>query len=170
MEYQQARRIVVGRIAGVFGLRGWLKVESFTEPPAEILEYSPWLLKLDAGWRAFEPDQGRAHGKGVVAHLAGCDDRDIASTLQGAEIAILRGQFPALPEGEYYWTDLEGLKVVTGSGMDLGRIERLFDTGANVVMVVQGDCERLIPFIRGDVVLDVDLTGGVIRVDWDPEF
>lgn len=170
MEHQRARRVVVGRIAGVHGIKGWVKVESFTEPPAQLLKFSPWWLRLDSQWRAFEPDQGRAHGKALVAHLAGCDDRDVAATLHGAEIAIWREQFPALPNGEYYRADLEGLNVVTGAGVALGRIERLFDTGANVVMVVRGERERLIPFLRGDVVLDVDLAGGVMTVDWDPQF
>lgn len=170
MKDPQPRRIVVGRIAGTYGVRGWVKVQSFTEPVVQLLAFPTWWLRLESGWREFVPAEGRAHGKGIVAHLAGCDDRDAAGALHGAEIAVLREQFPPLPPGEYYRVDLEGLAVVGRSGVALGRVERLLDTGANAVMAVRGDRERLIPFIRGDVVLDVDLTGGVIRVDWDPEF
>ncbi len=161
---------MVARIAGIYGVKGWVKVASYTVPATEILMYTPWLLKRDSGWQVFEVTQRKPHGKGLIVHPVGSNDYDTASKLVGAEIAVTRHQFPELPEGEYYWADLENLQVVTRSGSDFGFVARLFDTGANAVMVVQGDRERLIPFIRGDVVLDVDLAAGIITVDWDPDF
>lgn len=161
---------MVGRVAGIYGVKGWVKVQSFTEPPAELLTYTPWLIRRAAGWQTLEPVQGKPHGKGLIIHPAGCDDRDSAGALVGTDIFVTRDRFPVLPAGEYYWADLEGLRVITRSGADLGRIERLFDTGANAVMVVRGDRERLIPFVRGDVVQEVDLVSGVMTVDWDPDF
>ena len=112
----------------------------------------------------------RRHGKAVIARLGGYEDRDTARELVGAEIAVRRDQLAEITEGEYYWADLVGLKVVTVSGKDLGIVNHLIETGANDVLVVVGERERLIPFIRDEVVVAVDLDRGEIRVDWDPEF
>jgi 16S rRNA processing protein RimM len=111
------------------------------------------------------------HGKGVVAKLKGCDDRDAAAALMGMNIAIRREQLPAATEGEYYWADLVGLAVSNLEGVSLGVVEQLLETGANdVLVVVQGDVERLLPFVQGQFVKEVDLTNRRIIVDWDPEF
>lgn len=166
----QARRVVLGRISGVFGVKGWVKIFSYTTPATDILDYSPWLLKVDNHWQRHAVDEGREHGNGVIARLAACDDRDAARALVGAEIAVDRDQLPELPAGEYYWVDLEGLRVVNRDGVGFGTVDHLLETGANDVMVVQGDRERLIPYVKGDVVLDVDLDRRVITVDWDPEY
>lgn len=170
-------RVVVGKVAGVYGLRGWVKVLSYTEPKQNILSYSPWLLRLARGWCGMDVAEGRVHGKGIVARLAACEDRDAAALLVGADIAVLRGTLPKTEAGTYYWTDLIGLRVVTLQGVELGTVQRLFETGANdVLVVVAPDArggkprERLIPFIEGDVVREVDLEDEVLRVEWDPEF
>jgi 16S rRNA processing protein RimM len=106
-----------------------------------------------------------------VAKLADCNDRDAAERLRGLEIAVRRDQFSDyLAEGEYYWTDLEGMSVVTVDGQALGTVAHLFETGSNDVMVVRGDRERLIPYIWDQVVTEVDLVARQIRVNWDPEF
>lgn len=160
----------MGRIAGAFGVRGWLKVLSDAEPAESLLDYSPWLLKLGGEWKGYKVLEGGVHGKGLIARLEGVDDRDQAELLRGAEIAIERARLEPLEEGEYYWADLIGLRVVTTQGVELGRIERLMETGANDVLVVQGDRERLIPYLRPDVVTSIDLKAGVLQVDWDPEF
>jgi 16S rRNA processing protein RimM len=161
-------RIVVGRIAGVYGVRGWLKVASETDPRDGILSYSPWLLGTDArGWTVQE---GRRHGKGLVVRLGGCEDRDQAAALVGQEIAVRREQLPPPAPDEFYWIDLEGLSVVTTEGTDLGVIDRLFSTGVNDVIVIRGDRERLLPFVWGDVVKDVDLEQARMLVDWDASF
>lgn len=160
------RRVAVGRIAGVFGVGGWVKIYSYTRPRETILRYNPWQLCIDDVWRERRLVEGRRQGNGIVARIAGCEDRDAAAALVGAEIAIAAAQMPALPEREYYWADLEGLRVVNLAGRELGRVSHLFETGANDVLVVRGERERLIPFGK-DVIHEVDLDAGVLRVDWD---
>ncbi len=162
--------VLLGRIAGVFGVRGWVKVFSHTDPIENILDYSPWLLGIDGGWREYPLAEGKRHGKGLIARLTGCDDRDQALLLNGCEIAVPRSRLPDLREGDYYWSDLEGLGVESLDGRKLGTVSHLFDTGANDVLVVKGDKERLIPFVWDHVIKRVDLEAGVIQVDWDPDF
>ncbi|MFP5507512.1 MAG: ribosome maturation factor RimM [Gammaproteobacteria bacterium] len=162
--------VVIGRISGLYGVRGWLRVFSYTEPRENIVDYSPWLIQIDGLWQPVEVEDGRAQGKGVVVKLSGCDERDTATRYLGLDIAVRREQLGALAPDEYYWTDLEGLRVVTCEGVELGRVDHLFATGANDVVVVRGDRERLIPFVQGDVIRDIDLQDGVMEVDWDPDF
>lgn len=161
-------RVVLGRVSGLYGVKGWVRVYSETDPREGILSYSPWLLGPEAVSRRLI--EGRVHGKGLIAKLEGCDDRDQAAALIGQEIAIRRDQLPPPRPDEFYWIDLEGLTVVTQTDVELGRVSHLFSTGANDVLVVQGKRERLIPFFWGDVILDVDFDRGLIRVDWDPAF
>jgi 16S rRNA processing protein RimM len=167
-EARDQRRLVLGRIVGVYGVQGWVKVHSETEPREGILRYSPWLLGRDSTPRPVL--EGKRHGKGVIARLAGCEDRDQAAGLVEQEIAVTRDRLPPPRADEFYWADLEGLEVVTQADVRLGTVDHLFSTGANDVLVVMGERERLLPFAWGDVILDVDFTAGRIRVDWDPEF
>ncbi|NCA71081.1 MAG: ribosome maturation factor RimM [Sphingobacteriia bacterium] len=160
--------IIVGRIAGVYGVRGWVKVMSETDPREGLLNYQPWLL--GAGSRAWVVREGKRHGKGLIVHLDGCDDRDQAAMLVGQEIAVRRDQLPPPAPDEVYWADLEGLEVVTITGESLGVIDHLFSTGVNDVVVVRGERERLLPFIWHDVVKEIDLDGRRMLVDWDPSF
>lgn len=163
--------VTLGRVSGFHGVRGWVKIHSETDPRDNIVRYSPWYLDRGQGWERQELDGGRAQGKGVVAKFAGCDDRDQATEWQGAIIAVRRDQLDdSLDEGEYYWTDLEGLEVVTVDGVVLGRIDHLFETGANDVMVVSGERERLLPYLWDQVVKEVDLENRRMVVDWDPGF
>lgn len=129
--------IVVGRVSGVHGVRGWIKVYSETEPRENIFHYRPWYLLRRGECRRVEVSEGRVQGKGLVGHVQGCDDRDLAQRLIGATIGVSRAQFEPLDEGEYYWTDLEGLRVENREGVDLGVVDHLFETGANDVMVVR---------------------------------
>jgi len=167
------RRVVLGRIVGVYGVRGWVKVRSETEPREGILSYSPWLVG-DPGVER-EPIEGRRHGKGVIARLAGCDDRDQAMALMDQEIAVTRDRLPPPTDDEFYWTDLEGLEVrAMSEGMTcpvrLGVVDHLFSTGANDVMVVKGEREHLVPFVWEEVIRSVDFDTGRIEVHWDPDF
>lgn len=162
--------MVLGKVAGPFGVRGWVKLLSFTEPRAQILEYQPWQLRREGEWRECRLAEGRPHGKGVIARLEGITDRDQALALMGAEIGVWREQLGTAKPGEYYWADLTGLEVRLEDGRVLGAVTGLMATGSNDVLVVQGERERLIPFIRGQVIKDVDLEARVIRVDWDPDF
>ena len=165
-----SRRLLVGRISGVFGVKGWVKVYSYTDPRDNIVNYPCWYLKRGGQWQPVELEAGRKHGKAVVAKLEGVDDREAALALRDVDIAIDRAQLEKLGPEEYYWADLIGLRVVTLEGVELGRVERLMETGANDVLVVEGDRERLIPYIRDQVIASIDLEAGEIRVDWDPEF
>lgn len=160
----------MGRVSGAYGVRGWLRVRSDCEPAEQLLGYSPWQLKTAEGWRSHVLEGGKSHGAGLVVKLAEVDDREDARALAGADIAVDRSQLPALEEGEHYWSDLIGLAVVTVNGEALGRVTGLLATGANDVLVVAGDRERLVPFIDGQVVVEVDCRAGRIEVDWDPAF
>jgi 16S rRNA processing protein RimM len=166
--------ILLGRVSGLFGVKGWIKVHSDTEPRDNILNYSPWYLQREGEWQAYEVIAGRPHGKGIVAHLSNCPDRDAAAELIGSTIAIRREQLPAAGDDEYYWSDLRGLKVTTSQGVELGQVVSLMETGANDVLVVretdETGREHLIPFIMDQVIREVDLERGLLIVDWDPEF
>lgn len=163
-----AQRVVLGRITGVFGVRGWVKVFSETAPREGILRYSPWLI--GASDRTLRVLEGRVQGKGVVARVEGCDDRDQAAALVNLEIAVTRDRLPRPSADEFYWIDLEGLEVRTLDGVRLGLVSHLFATGANDVLVVTGERERLLPFVWGDVIRSVDFDQRLIQVDWDPDF
>jgi 16S rRNA processing protein RimM len=163
--------IVVGEISGVFGVKGWVKVYSFTEPRENILNYSPWVLRKGSELKTVEVLEGGLQGKAVVACLANITDRDMAASLGGYEIIIDSALLPEPEEGEYYWRDLTGLRVETEQGIALGVVDYLLETGANDVLVVKdGDKERLIPFLQGQFVKSIDLETGLMIVDWDPEF
>jgi 16S rRNA processing protein RimM len=133
-----------------------------------ILEYQPWLLGEDR--KPVKIVDGRKQGKGLAALLPGYDDREQAVALVGQPIFVGRDQLAPTEKGEYYWSDLEGLEVHTISGEVLGRVDRMMETGANDVLVVRGDRERLVPFIQGQYIMRVDLEAGLIVVDWDPDF
>ena len=164
------RRILLGRVVGAFGVKGELKLESWTDPRDALFRYRPWLLRHRGDERAIEQAKGKLHPNGsVTARLQGVDTRDAAEALVGAEIWILRSQLPPSKPGEYYWVDLEGLRVATVDGVDLGRISHLFNNGANDVIAIIGDRERYLPYTP-DVVREVDLEGGRMVVDWDPDF
>jgi len=160
--------LALGYISAVHGIKGWVKVHSWTRPMEAILDYQPWLLGEDK--RPVKITDGRKQGKGLAALLPGFEDREQAVTLVGIQIFVRRDQLPATSKDEYYWSDLEGLDVHTTKGEVLGRVERLMETGANDVLVIRGEREHLVPFIQGQYVTHVDLEGGLIEVDWDPEF
>jgi len=162
--------VIVGKVSAVFGVQGWVKVFSYTSAPENILEFRPLYLLRDGRWQPSALSAGQPHGKGLVALIEGCADRDQAAIWVGSEIAIRRDQLPEPEPDDYYWSDLEGLQVRTREGVDLGRLDHLFETGANDVMVVVGDRERLIPYLWGSVVRSVDLQVRLMVVDWDPEF
>lgn len=162
--------VPVGRISGVYGVRGWVRVFSYTQPRENIINYQPWYLKQGDDWIERRLAEGRQHGKGVVARFADCEDRDKAAAMIGAEIGIQRSQMPRPEPGQYYWADLIGLRVTNLDGDELGVVDHLIETGANDVLVVHGDRERLIPFVLEQVVVSVNLEQGEIQLDWDKDF
>ncbi len=164
-----AAPIVVGRITAAHGVRGWVRVASFTDPADNLLTYQPWLIRQGDAWQPLVVVEVRRQGKGFIARIQGCDDRDRAQLLSGRDIGVPASELPEPDEDEYYWFELEGLRVVTTAAVELGRVEQVFATGANDVLVVRdGERERLLPFIAA-VVLEVDREQRVITVDWDPE-
>jgi len=160
----------VGKVSGIFGVRGWIKVFSYTEIRENILTYSPWILRKGKESKEVIVVDGRRHGKTVVACLQGLDDRDDAADLNGWEILIRSEQLPKARKDEYYWTDLVGLHVKNIDGTDFGVVKQMLETGANDVVVAVGDRERLIPFLQEQTIIDIDLSAGEMLVDWDPEF
>jgi len=161
--------ICVGHIIGVQGVKGWVKVFSDTSPRENILNYSPW--KIVTGEKIMDVAvNGRLQGKNVIAQIDGIEDRDLAVELIGSKIYIEPGQLPKLAEGEYYWSDLIGMKVESLESEPLGTVETMMETGANDVMVLQGDRERLIPFVIDEIVREVDLANKRVVVDWQPDY
>ena len=161
--------MILGRIAAPYGVKGWVRVLPFTAATGNLLCYRSWWMGRGERWVERQVVQARVHGAAVVAQLLGCEDRDAATALRGNEVAVLRAALPATEENEFYWTDLFGLKVVNVLGQDLGVVARIFETGANDVLVVQGERERLIPFVAA-VIQKVDLASGIIRVDWGADY
>ena len=169
--------LVIGRVVAAYGIKGWVKLQSFTDPKENIFLYQPWYLRGPDGWQRVRLTSGRPQGKGLVARLDGCADRTQAETTQvGRDIAVPRNAIPPAGDDEIYWRDLIGLRVKLPDGRDIGSLRQMFATGANDVMVVQGDThsidrrERLIPWLPGQVIGDIDLNAGTLVADWDPEF
>jgi len=166
----------MGQISGLYGIHGWVKIFSHTSPRENILNYSLWLIGKDNAeggtrkWKSVQISHGRKAGKTLICHIEGYDDPETARKLIGTDIAVNRDQLAETEQGEYYWSDLQGLKVKTLTGLHLGTVDHLFETGANDVLVVKGERKRLIPYITGQTVIKVDLANGVMQVDWDPDF
>ena len=174
MAVSDSQLIEVGRVSGLFGVQGWVKIFSYTRPPGNIINYSPWYLNCDGKQCRVVLQGGKAHGKGVIAQFESCSNRETASQWVDTSIAVYRHQFPEIGD-EYYWTDLQGLKVTTTAGMELGIVDHLIETGANDVLVVvsigtEPQRQHLIPFIRHEVVTHIDLDKGELRVHWDPDY
>ncbi len=146
-------------------------MRAFTEQADGLLAHRHWLLRFSDGRRLnVDLTDARASGGTILARIEGITDRDEAQALCGAEIVVARSELPELSSGEYYWNDLQGLRVVTTDGVALGAVKTLMATGANDVLVVEGDRQRLIPYLPGRQVKGVDLEQGLITVDWDPDF
>jgi len=165
--------ITLGKISGVFGVKGWVKIHSYTDPREGIVKYSTWYLKQRGEWIEVKVKAGHKQSKTVVAQLDGVNDRNQAEGMIGLEIAVKQEQLPKLPKGSYYWSELQGLTVSTVDNIEIGVIDYVFATGANDVLVVKksddsGEC--LIPYLNEDVIKKVDLLESTMLVDWDPEF
>ncbi len=161
--------IVMGRVSAPFGVKGWVKVQPYTEETDTLFRYTRWWLREAGGWHSQTVEEKAVHGTSLLVRFAGIADRDRAASLKGQEIAVAREQLPAPGEGEYYWADLVGLEVENTAGQSLGCIERLFESGADPVLVVVGDKERLLPFVDA-VVKRVDLESGKLLVDWELDY
>ena len=161
--------VVMGRVGAPFGIKGWIKVQPFSQTVDGLLRHPVWWLGRDGTWGTARVEGSAIHGRSLIAKLEGCDDRNGAAHLKGLDVAIPRSDLPANADGEYYWSDLIGLQVVNREGESLGRVMRLIETGASPVLVVHGRRERLIPFAQ-PVVVSVDVAGGTLSVDWGADF
>ena len=161
--------VTLGKIVGVFGVKGWVKVFSETRPREQIFKYSPWLLVLNGDEFEVEVLEGRQQGKGLIASLKGYTDCEDARKLVGSEILVSQESLPKTGKNEYYWSQLTGLNVVNLQGIELGKVVNLFETGANDVLVVKGEKERLIPFTEF-AVIEGEMDSNNIVVDWDEDF
>jgi 16S rRNA processing protein RimM len=173
---KHSQETVIGQITSVFGVKGWLKVFSYTDPKDGILDYRNWTLVHNGQRIPAKVEEGRRQGQGIVVRLKGIDDRGLARTYCGADITVPMAELPDLPEGEFYWHQLEGLTVFTMDKECLGKVDHLIGTGSNDVLIVRAthesidQRERLIPYRPEQVVKSVNLTESAMTVDWDPEF
>jgi len=171
------KQITLGKVGAVYGIKGWLKIHSFTGETDAILDYFPWSLKLGNNTQTVDVTDWRKHNKGLIVKVGGIDDRDDAQALVGSEILTSESSLPELSQGDYYWRDLIGMSVVTTKGYDLGVVSDMMETGANDVLVVKANLndgfskkERLIPYLFEEVVASVSIENKQICVDWDPGF
>jgi 16S rRNA processing protein RimM len=164
----ELERVILGKVTGIYGVSGWIKVLSYTRPRQNIFSYTPWQVGQKDNWETWELEQSQVHGKGLIAKLKGLDDRELAGTRIGQDIAVNRNQLPDLPDGEYYWCDLIQMEVVNQNGENLGRVTEIKETGANDVLVVTGNTRHLIPLIFDQYIINVDQDLARIMVDWDP--
>lgn len=162
------KEIALGYVSAVHGVKGWVKIRSWTRPLEAILDYQPWLLGDER--KPVKYLDGRKQGKGLAVQLPGSEDRDQARLLVGQQIFVSRKQLPKTAPDEYYWSDLIGLDVYALTGENLGKVEELMETGANDVLVIKGQREHLVPFVHGQFVMNVSFEDNRIDVDWDPEF
>jgi len=167
---EDAGWLKLGKISGVFGVKGWLKIYANTDKKEDILSYKPWYVERNNVRQAVKIKAGKPHGKTVIAQFEGVDDRNEAERWVGCDIYMAPDQLPTLKKGEFYWSDLIGLTVTSVSGDKFGVINHMLETGANDVIVVKGERERLIPFVMDQVVKSVDLVERQMVVDWDADF
>lgn len=162
-----SKKFVVGRFGRAHGVRGDVVVISFTEPSTNILDYRPWLIEQNGQWQPIDIESTKLHDQNIIAHVKGCDDRDIARKYTNLDIAVPIEALPTLDTEQYYWSQLIGLTVINQQGQTLGEVIDLMETGANDVLVVKGDTEHLVPYTQ-EAVLKVDLAASQIHVDWEP--
>ena len=174
---EQNNRIVMGKLGSTYGIRGWLKVFSYTDNAESIFDYSPWYLNQKGKWVEYKVESWKRHGQGYVCKLAGLDVREDAQLMTNFEIAIDPASLPELSEDEFYWRELFGMQVFTTKGYDLGEVTDLLETGSNDVLVIKanlkdafGQKERLVPYLEEQVIKKVDREAQRIEVDWDPGF
>lgn len=165
----QDHLVTVAQVGAVNGVRGELRLNLFLEDPAALPQFKSWYINFGKGWQSAGLLSFRRVGAGFLIKFADCDDRDLARRYTNALLAVAREELPSLSADEHYWNDLEGLRVVTADHIELGVVDHLFETGANDVMVVRGEKERLLPYID-QVIIKVDLAARLIIVDWDPDF
>lgn len=161
--------ITIGNFGKTFGVWGWIKINSFTNPKENILSFKPWLIQRSSSWEEIYFEDSKKHLDNIIVKLSNCNSPEEAQNFTNVKIAVWSKQLPKLKTNEYYWSDLIGLKVVNLQKIDLGTVQELLETGANDVLIIIGDRKRLIPYISS-VILKVDLAEKIIHVDWQHDF
>jgi len=159
--------VIIGKIGSTYGVKGWVKVFSYTADITDILEFNPLYIESLAGWDVIKLQDGRAHGKVMVLKIPGYESPEKARVLTGKHFAVKKSQLPKLEENKYYWRDLEGLTVINQKGEILGTVSYLMETGSNDVLVVKGEKEHAIPYLPGSVIIKIDLDKKEMHVDWE---
>lgn len=162
--------VTLGRISGAYGIKGWVRIRSYTERRDDIGRFTDWILEKRDLKRRVAVVSSKLHGQDVVAKLEGIDDRDAARELAGSAVMVERAALPVCGPGEYYWADLEGLSVRTVRGEELGTIDHLLAMPAHDILVLAGTPARMIPFVAGTIVKRIDLDAGVVIVEWERSF
>lgn len=177
MSEQQQELVTMARIGRLYGIKGWLKLVSFTDPQDNVLDFGgKFSARINGQWQLLEMDQCKVHGKGLIAHFVGYDDPDLAKGLTGIELSVPQSDLPQLSSEDFYWHELVGMRVETVAGQFLGNVDKMLETGANDVLVVapeqdsMDDRERLIPYLPDRVVMQVSREDRCIKVDWDPDY
>jgi 16S rRNA processing protein RimM len=161
-----SERLTVGHFGKSYGIKGWLRVNSLTDPPENILKYLPWQIQHLGEWRRVEISDFQKRGQQIIVKISGCDTPEQAKSYMNFSIAIYRDQLPVLPPGEYYWIELIGMTVINEKGVKLGQVESLMETGSNDVLVIQGENRSLLPYTN-EVIKEIKINEGIIIVDWD---
>ena len=159
----------MGRIAAPFGVKGWVKLQPYSEDPGTLMDFESWRVGRGEQYRQFSVEAVQDHGNALVAKLVGIDDRDAAYALRGQEVSVERADLPPPEDNEFYWSDLVGLRAINREGVELGKVDSLMETGAHDVLVIKGEREHLVPFVAA-FVGKVDLAGGTIEVDWGEDW
>jgi 16S rRNA processing protein RimM len=159
--------VVMGQVIAPFGIKGWLRIRSFTDEIGTLASFPHWWLQLESGWKMFQLEDSSVGSKGLTALLAEIGDRTQAESVSNAQIAISRSALPQLDADEFYWADLIGFSVETPLQAKIGVLEGLLETSAADVLVVKGDADHLIP---AALILEVDMDGKRVTVDWGLDY
>lgn len=163
--------VTVGQVSGAHGVRGAVRIYSYTQPHNNLLDYQPLHFCQNDKMEEVRFSKSRTQGKELIVHIEGCETRDQAAALKGTQILIERSQLPTLESHDFYWSELIGLNVVTVQGANLGTVSSILETGANDVLVVKGEQQEvLIPYLPNSVVIKIELSTKTITVDWDANF
>ena len=165
---KSGKKILVGKISNPHGIKGWVKVISFTDPIENILSYKKWTISDNETEKTYCLEDSRIQGNKIVIKLEGVNNRDDADLLKNLQIEINRSDLPELEENSYYWEDLVDFNVIDIKGNPVGKVDSLFRTGSNDVLVIIDETKErlLVPFIMEEVIKYVDLAKELISIDW----
>lgn len=162
--------VVVGRFGRPQGLKGLVRVISFTQPTENIIDYMPWHVAIRGEWQPIRINAVETHTRFILVQVEGYTQREQVGLLTNCDIAIQPQQLPVLPEDEFYWHNLIGMHVVNQNNQVLGTVVDIIATGSNDVLIVSGEKRHLVPYIPGEFVVQVDKAAGCILVNWDADF